>query len=314
MRRRNFFLAPAILAAASNRARLTYKQRVDRALEGAEVDRPPFTFWHHFGLQTSEAHAQATLEFQRTYHTDLVKVMSDFPYPKPAGKWFDLKPEPNPFPQQIRALELIRDGLQDQKYFIETIFNPWTVAQKLSSESELLKLKEEKPQVLLDALDVITQSEIMHAKLALAKGASGVLLAVANPNAQGLSPEDYTKFSAPFDKRILEAVTGAKLNFLHLHIEPAYLGLFHGFPAAVFNYSQEVSGIALAEVRQHYAGVIAGGIDEVNYRKLSPAELKTQGEAASKAAGGKFILTPGCSVPDDSTNDELARLPQAVGA
>ena len=29
---------------------LTHKQRVDRALEGRDVDRPPFSLWHHFGL------------------------------------------------------------------------------------------------------------------------------------------------------------------------------------------------------------------------------------------------------------------------
>jgi hypothetical protein len=66
--------------------------------------RPPFTFWHHFRLPTAEAHAEATLSFHRAYRTDLVKVMSDFPYPKPAGKWYELRPDPNPFPRQIRAL------------------------------------------------------------------------------------------------------------------------------------------------------------------------------------------------------------------
>jgi hypothetical protein len=30
----------------------------------------------------------------------------------------------SPFPEQLRALELIRDGLRGQAYFVETIFNP----------------------------------------------------------------------------------------------------------------------------------------------------------------------------------------------
>jgi uroporphyrinogen-III decarboxylase len=315
MDRRHFLLTIAALpVACSRRASLSYKQRIDRAIEGAEVDRPPFTFWHHFGLKTAEAHAKATLDFHSAYRTDLVKVMSDFPYPKPAGKWYELKPVASPYPDQIRALELIRDALQGQKYFIETIFNPWTVAENLSSAAELLKLKDTKPKLLLDALDVITQSQINHAKLALSLGASGLLYAVANANSKGLSPEDYLKFSAPFDKRILEATAGAKLNFLHLHIEPPYLGLFRDFPATVFNYSQKVSGIPIADVRKQYASVIAGGIDEVNYRTLTVAEMKAQWEAASKAAGPKFILTPGCSVPNDSAPAELSRLPQVLGA
>ena len=98
------------------------------------------------------------------------------------------------------------------------------------------RLKSENPQALLDALDVITQSEIAHAKRALATGAAGVLLSVANANAQECSKEDYVKFSQPFDRRILEALPGAKLNILHLHVEPGYLEFFDEFPAPIINY------------------------------------------------------------------------------
>jgi hypothetical protein len=38
--------------------------------------------------------------------------MSDYPYPKAKGEWHDLRVVDNPYPQQIRALELIRDGLR----------------------------------------------------------------------------------------------------------------------------------------------------------------------------------------------------------
>ena len=318
MRRRRFLLttavAPALLLGTNEK--LTHKQRIDRALTGKDVDRPPFTHWHHFGLTTPEEHAAETLRYHRDYRTDLVKVMSDFPYPKPAAeRWYELKVEKNPFPQQIRALELIRDGLNGDAYFIETIFNPWNVAEKLSSKEEVLRLKQENPKALMQALEVITESEINHAKLATRTGVSGFLVSVANANAKELSPEDYQKFSAPFDKKFLEATKGAKLNFLHLHWEPAYVDLFQSFPAPVINFSQHVSGVQMGDVRSKYpSAVLAGGIDEVHYRELTPAQLKQQADAARAAAGPKFILTPGCSVPNDSKPEELSRLPQLLGA
>ena len=294
---------------------LTHKQRVERALQGQDVDRAPFTFWHHFGLETPEAHATATLEFHRRYRTDIVKVMSDFPYPKSASaKWYELKVQANPFPQQLKALDLIRDGLAGGADYLETIFNPSNVAQKLSSKEEVNRLKSESPQALLDALDVITKSEINHLKLALGKGAAGVLVSVANANKAEMTPADYQEFSAPFDRRIMAAASGAKLTVLHLHVEPDYLAFFRGWPAPVINYSIHVSGIPMADVRRQYSQVLMGGLDEVNFRKLGASELKTQWEAAAKAAGKKFILTPGCSVPNDSTADELSRLPGLVGA
>jgi uroporphyrinogen decarboxylase len=319
MLRREFLFSAAAAALASRpvfgAAQLTRKKRVDLALKGADLDRPPFTLWHHFGLKTAQEHAARTLEFHKEYNTDIVKVMSDFPYPKPTGKWYELKPLANPFPDQIRALELIRQGLNGDAYFIETIFNPFNVAEKLSSKEEVRRLKDENPQALLDALDVITQSEINHAKRAISTGARGILLAVANANSKELSVADYARFNAPFDKRILDAVSGAPLNVLHLHVERDYLDQFQNFAAPVINYSLHVTAIPIAEVHAKFPGrVIAGGIDEVNYKTLTREQIKSQWESASQAAGKRFILTPGCSVPNDSSPTELALLSQVVAA
>jgi hypothetical protein len=60
--------------------------------------------------------------------------------------------------------------------------------------------------------------------------------------------------------------------------------------------------------------VIAGGIDEVNYRTLTVTDIRAQWESASRAAGKQYILTPGCSVPNDCTRAELALLPHTIGA
>ena len=54
--------------------------------------------------------------------------------------------------------------------------------------------------------------------------------------------------------------------------------------------------------------MIAGGIDETAYRTLDPATLRAQADAARRQAGARFILTPGCSVPNDSQPDELHKL------
>ena len=322
VRRRDFLAGAAGLASltltrrlALGKAALGPKERVDRALKGADVDRPPFSFWHHFGLKTPEDHATATLKFHRQFRTDFVKVMSDFPYPKGTGSsWYELKPVANPFPQQIRALELVRNGLNGQAYFMETVFNSWNVAEKLSSRDEVRRLQHENPQALLDALDIITQSQINHLKRTAATGAAGILLSVANANAKELPVEDYAKFSAPFDKRLAAAAARAKLTFLHLHVEEPYLSQFHGFEAPVINYSDRVSGIPIRDVRRQYSQVIAGGIDEVDYKQLSADDLRKQIDSARSQAGPRFILTPGCSVPNDSTDEELSRLPAVLKA
>jgi uroporphyrinogen decarboxylase len=305
-------------AGATAKSRMTSKERVDRALRGEEVDRPPFTFWHHFGLQKEpgERFARATLDFHRKFRTDLVKVMSDFPYPRPSGKWYELSVESNPFPEQLRALEMIRDGLKGDAYFVETLFNPWNQAEKLSSKEQVQQLKRDNPKVLLAALETIAESEANHVKKAIATGASGIFLAIANAQDGILTREEYAKFSQPFDRIVLQAAAGSKINVLHLHGPKVYLDLFyHGWTGAtVINYGDQETGVPVSKVRAAYDGVIMGGLDEINYRSLTPADLKKQADAARAAAGRKFILAPGCSVPDDSADEELSRLPALLGA
>lgn len=306
--RREFLAAAA--APALLRGGVTSRDRVDRAIKGQDVDRPPFSLWHHFGLEKfgPERHAEATIAFHRRHGTDLVKVMSDFAYPKPAGPWWQLREEPNPFPAQLRALDLIRAGVGDA-YFVETLFNPWYVAEKLSSKEEVQRMRTEQPQRLLDALSVIARSEANHARRALKAGAAGIFLAIQNADRKTLTLADYGKFSEPFDRMVLEAAQGARLNTLHIHGNEVYLEHFlAGWPAAIINYSIAGTGVPFDQIRPRYAGVLMGGIAENDYRKLSVAELRKQYEQAHGQAGKRFILAPGCSVPNDSTAEELSRL------
>jgi uroporphyrinogen decarboxylase len=318
--RRQFMVSTgAAVAAACGTAKpaMTSRERVDLALKGEPLDRPPYTFYYHFGLENEpgERHAAATLDFHRKFGVDVVKVMSDFAYPKPEGDWFTPQVSDNPFPQQIKALELIRDGLSGKTYFIETIFNSWNQAEKISSKEEVLRLKEENPQALLDALEAISKSQASHARKAIEAGAAGIFLAIANAQFGLMTEEEYSEFSEPFDRMILEAVADAPLNTLHLHGDKVYLHRFHGgWPAAVIQYSPHTTGVPIEKFRQSYGGVLMAGIDETNFRTLSQQDIETQWRAAASAAGPKFILAPGCSVPNDTAGEELQRMVAAVTA
>lgn len=311
--RRSLLAVP--FACMARAATLTPRQRVDRALAGQDLDRPPISLWHHFGLekQGGARHAEATLQFHRTYATDLVKVMSDFPFPKPAGAWWEVREQDNPFPEQVVALQAIAKGLAGSAHFVETIFNPWNVAEKLSSPDEVRRLMREQPQRLLDALEVIARSEASHVRRALAAGASGIFLAIANAQEGVLTREEYRKFSAPFDGMVLDAARSAPLNILHLHGDRVDLDEFlAGWPAPAINYSVHGTGIPFAQVRRKFAGVLLGGVDERDYRARTTERIRADIRLARAQAGPKLIVTPGCSVPDDSQPAELHRLAEAA--
>jgi uroporphyrinogen decarboxylase len=307
LRRHLLFVAAAPLLAQS---KLTPKQRIDRVLNGQDVDRPPFSLWHHFGLENDgpEKHASATLAFHRDYGTDLVKVMSDFPYPKPQGNWWELRALPDPFTAQLRALTIISREIGNRAYFVETIFNPWNVAEKLSSPEAVRAMAKENPARLHAALDAIARSEANHARAARKLGAAGIFLAIANS-----STPEYATFSEPYDRIVLDAVATAPLNILHLHgADIPFDRFIKGWKAAAINYSARTTGTPIAGFRRRYSGIIMGGIDEVDYRTLSVDELKKQATQSRQTAGPRFILAPGCSVPNEATPPELRKLREAV--
>ena len=54
------------------------------------------------------------------------------------------------------------------------------------------------------------------------------------------------------------------------------------------------------------------GIDERAFRSLTQKEMQSQIESAMAAAGPRYIVAPGCSVPDDTVDEELLRPVKAV--
>ena len=144
MKRRDFLSGAAAAAAAgfalskpafarkSGSSLLSHKERVDKALLGQDVDRPPYTFYRHYGRPTAQLEAQDHLELHRTYKTDIVKVMNDFDYPKStSAKWYELKPLDSPYPKQLETLRHVRDGLNGDAYFIDTLYGPYMTAMIL---------------------------------------------------------------------------------------------------------------------------------------------------------------------------------------
>lgn len=320
MQRREFLLGAAAFSATAlaQRKRMTPKERVNLVLAGRAPDRTPFTFWHHFGDQNLPGlkHAASTLEFQRKYRLDIVKVMSDYAYPKGAGRqWHELKELASPFPEQLVALELIRDGLAGQKHFLETFFNPWKVAENLSSPAAVRQLMHEKPQALLDALEAIAKSEANHARAALERGASGIFLAIANAQQGLITREEYRKFSEPFDRMVLAAASDAPMNTLHLHGDKVWLDHFwKGWPAQIINYDAAGTNVPLSTARRQFSGVLMGGLTHGSVVTSTPAAIAAARRAASAAAGLKWICAPGCSVPDESAPANLLKLTRALQA
>ena len=333
--RRTFLRSSGLLSSALVASRRTVRaakpktskvQIVKAVLHGEKVDRVPFTFWHHFRLEKfpGEKHAEATLDFYRKFDMDLLKVMSDFPYPLPQGlekiedegDWSKLEVLKNPFPEQVKALRIIQKELKGEVLFVETIFQSWTVARKLSSRQAVAKLKDENPNLLRQVLRTISQSQANHVRHALDAGAAGIFLAVEAADADVMPVEDYQRLVRESDLIVLDAAKpGGHLNILHMHGNKIYFDELIVHPVQVINYSVYGTGIDLGTARTKFSGIIMGGLDETQIAKLSREALKGEIESAQKAMQKRrFILSPGCSVPDDITDAALHQVKEIVNS
>jgi uroporphyrinogen decarboxylase len=301
-------------------------ERVLNALKGDEVDRPPFSFWYHFGLQHMPGlkHAETEIEFFRAYDLDFLKVMSDYSYPLPKGveaiesrsDWEALEPVEagaECWAEQLSAISVIKERIGDEALFIETIFSPWTTARRLARSDFLVEAREGHPEVLLAAMDCIATSLANYAREAVARGAAGIFLSVSAATDDVMSHEEYDTWCRPFDLKILEAVRDAPFNVLHIHGSRIHFNSLLDYPVSAINWSHSTTLPMLKEGMARAGKTVMGGIDETTADRVSAPELMRQVEETLNAVGTRgLIITPGCSVPTDTPDRNLRAIKAAL--
>ena len=301
-------------------------ERVSSALRGDEVDRPPFSFWYHFGLQhmSGRKHAEAELEFYRAYDLDFLKVMSDYPYPLPSGleaiaadeDWHRVEPigpDNKCWSEQLSALSMINDAIGKEAMFIETIFSTWTTARRLARSGSLTAVRRRHPETLLAAMDAISTSLAGYARQVRARGAAGIFLSLGGATDEVMTAEEYEIWGRPFDLKILEAVSDAPFNVLHIHGKRIHFDSLVDYPVSALNWSHCATPPALREGKMRSGRTVLGGIDEARASHVSAPEIGEQVNSAICEVGTRgLIVTPGCSVPTDTRERSLREIKAAV--
>lgn len=294
---------------------------VDRVLDGKEVDSPPLSLWHHFGVQhgSGDQFARLTLEYFRCYDLDFLKIMNDYFYPMPEGlkavrTRTDLKRivrfnlAESPWREQFRALEIMNRELKGKAYFLDTVFDPWFTFRRSLAGENVEHLMENEPDTMLEALDVITENLIAYCMKSLDIGSAGIFLSVPACK-EFISRGNFLKFVKPFAHRILEEISGrGVMNTAHIHGDELYLDDCLDFPVDVFNWwDRGPGGPALQSVKERINGCVMGGIDHKIVSKRTCGFLRDHvREGRTLGGNDKFFLAAGCSI-DSSVNPQAIR-------
>jgi len=320
--------------------KMTKLQRITAALHNQGVDRPPVSLWRHFFdcERSAEDLAGAMLAFHKKYDWDWMKVnprasyhvegwgvKTDYgsggPMDKPTvveypvhttADWAKLRPlssSEGALDEQIEAIERINEALGGETYFIETIFNPLSIASDLvESKQVILDMMKSDPQALKDALEVITETYTSFAAECIKAGSCGIFFATTDWASHDLlNEEQWEEWARPYDLRVLKAVQGAPFNVLHVCKNNNMLFELADYPVHAINWAVGSPGNpSLREVQVNTNKTVIGGYMNETLQNGTPARITSEARVAREQTGGRrWMLGPACAISVDCPEENI---------
>ena len=212
------------------------------------------------------------------------------------------------------ALELIACEMGSQVPFLQTIFNPLSVAKYLAGEDILRVHLWRHPQAVHKALDAITASIVLFVQQVMTTGVSGIFFAVQHAQFGVLAEEEYRSFGQPYDQRVLEAADSAWFNMPHLHGSDVMFDLVSDYPVHVINWHDRETppNLALALTRTKRA--LCGGLRQwETIVRGTPQDVLAEAQDAIKTTSRRrLILGTGCVTPIVAPTSNLRAARQSV--
>jgi uroporphyrinogen decarboxylase len=317
------------------------------ALRGQAVDRPPVSFWGHFYHRESSARdlVDATVEFQRQYHWDWVKLnprkhyhvepwgvtyrYSGRPNEKPvleswpvrAGDdWTAIREQPHgqgALGEQLEAVRSLRKRLPPDVPMIETLFTPLAVlGEMVKQPADLRAHLTSHGDAVRAALEAVTRTFETFARSVLEAGADGIYLATVDWASRDLlSADEYRTWARPYDLRILAAASGAPFNVLHVCKRNNLLSELADYPVSAFSWdATDPTNLTLTAAMSRLPAALMGGLSfDSSLEKPDPGRFVAQYRQGLEQTGGRrWLVAPGCSIPPAASAANLEAVRAAV--
>jgi uroporphyrinogen decarboxylase len=322
------------------------RERVLAAIRGEAVDRVPFSFWlHNFAREDSaKALAEETLRLYRAFDWDFLKPQSryqcfaemwglEYRQPPDRAEWpvitklpvkhaADLAtlapadPSRGALAEQLEAMSAIRAAVGDDVPIVATVFAPLMVAQFMvpGGIDAVLGLARENPGALERGLEAIAVTQEGFTRLALERGVDGIFYATNVATKNFLAPGEFARFQRPYDRRILEAASGAPFNIVHMCGGGILFEEFVDYPVNVFSWATTPGNPSLTEVHRRTGRAVLGGLPaKPEIKSMTSEALKARARASLAQMGGRHhLLGPDCSINPDTPEELLHAVGEVV--
>lgn len=323
---------------------VTHRERIQACIHNERTDRTPIALWRHFPLedQNPETLAKATLDFQKKYDFDIVKVtpassfmvkdwgVEDEWQNNPEGSrtytkhviktpqdWESLKPlDPLTSPHlsgQLACLRSIKGQLDPETPLVQTVFNPMSQAKNLAGNPLLLEHIQKYPEAVAKGLETITKTTTKFIEAVCDIGVDGIFYAVQHTQASLISLDDYKSLALPFDQEALRPAENLWCNILHLHGKDIYFSLLRLLNFPIVNWHDRETYPPLIEAHNFFRGTLCGGIRQDTLQFGTQDEVINEAEDAISQTGDKrFILSTGCVVPYVTSHENMMAARKSV--
>jgi uroporphyrinogen decarboxylase len=322
---------------------MTKRERIQAVLAGKPVDRLPVAFWRHWPIddQDPEALARATLDYQRRFDWDLLKVTPSHTYcvddygakhayrgrlvgdrdhtervVKRIEDWDRIQPldvRAGALGRQLTCLRLVIEKREPDTPVIQTLFDPITMARFLADDAYIIHFRRD-PDRVGCALRALTETCSALARAAIAEGADGIFLSTMGASYEVMAPEEYRRFGRPGDQAVLEAARGGWLNILHLHGQHPMVSEVADYPIHALSWHDRTAGPSLSETAQIFPGTLVAGVEQfsvLHFEKPDAVEAQVK-DAIAQTGGRRLIVAAGCTYPLTAPECNLVAARRAV--
>lgn len=214
----------------------------------------------------------------------------------------------------IEAIRKATELITDRPVFAG-IIGPYSLAGRLLDVTEIMYLCYDEPELVEALLDKVTQFLIAYAQAYKEAGANGIV--IAEPLAGMLSPALEEEFSAPFVKRMVDAVQDDGFIVIYHNCGDNTIQMIDSIlstGAAAYHFGNSIS---MEEMLRHVPQdtVVMGNVDPAGQFRNGTTESirkETQDIMHACCSHPNFVISSGCDIPPMSKWENIDAFFDAV--
>jgi uroporphyrinogen decarboxylase len=286
--------------------------------------KPPYipaAFFLHFdpACRAGQAAVDKHLEFFRYTGMDFVKIQYERKFPpipeiQTPDDWAKMPEYGLDFyAEPLKVVEGLVKAAKKEALVILTLYSPFMFAAQTTSYDRLTRHIKEDPEKVKIGMRAIANSVMRFVRECVRLGLDGFYTSTQGGEAARFSdPASFDVCVRPYDLELMEEINRTCLfSILHVcdyQLPYSSIDRFANYPGQVVNASLEFTGgkISAKEVAKMYKRPFMGGMDRLGVLASgSPVEIKAAAESVLRDAPERFILGADCTVPADTSWDNL---------